>query len=69
MREARKELVERELRMETLLRVTDSYILISEEGIIQEVNDALLDLVGYDWIESPSLFHCLCHRTTMMRRC
>ncbi|MEW8398120.1 MAG: chemotaxis protein CheB [Candidatus Thiodiazotropha sp.] len=51
LREARKELVERELRMETLLRVTDAYVLINEEGIIQEVNDALLDLVGYAEVE------------------
>jgi two-component system CheB/CheR fusion protein len=48
LREARRELVERELRMETLLRVTDAYILINEEGNIQEVNDALLELVGYN---------------------
>jgi two-component system CheB/CheR fusion protein len=47
LRRARKELVERELRMETLLRVTDAYILINEQGIIQELNDALLALVGY----------------------
>jgi PAS domain S-box-containing protein len=47
LRKARKELVERELRMETLLRVTDAYVLINEQGIIKEVNDALIDLVGY----------------------
>jgi two-component system CheB/CheR fusion protein len=47
LRKARRDLVERELRMETLLRVTDAYVLINEEGDIQEVNDALLDLVGY----------------------
>jgi PAS domain S-box-containing protein len=48
LRQARRELVERELRMETLLRVTDAYILINEEGNIQEVNEALLELVGYN---------------------
>jgi two-component system CheB/CheR fusion protein len=48
LRKARKELVERELRMETLLRVTDAYVLINEQGIIKEVNDALTELVGYD---------------------
>ncbi|MEW8546406.1 MAG: chemotaxis protein CheB [Candidatus Thiodiazotropha endolucinida] len=47
LRNARKELVERELRMETLLRVTGAYVLINEQGLIQEVNDALLELVGY----------------------
>jgi two-component system CheB/CheR fusion protein len=47
LRKARRELVERELRMETLLRVTDAYVLINEQGDIQEVNDALIKLVGY----------------------
>jgi two-component system CheB/CheR fusion protein len=47
LQKARKELVERELRMETLLSVTDAYVLINEQGTIKEVNNAFVELVGY----------------------
>ncbi|MGD8912797.1 MAG: chemotaxis protein CheB [Candidatus Thiodiazotropha sp.] len=47
LRKARQDLMERELRMETLLSVTDAYVLINEQGDIKEVNDALIELVGY----------------------
>jgi two-component system CheB/CheR fusion protein len=48
LRKAQNELIERELRMETLLKVTEAYVLINEEGVIQEVNQSLTELVGYD---------------------
>ncbi|MCG8037543.1 MAG: PAS domain-containing protein [Candidatus Thiodiazotropha taylori] len=48
LRKAQNKLVEQELRMEALLRVSDAYVLINEQGKIQEVNQALIDLVGYD---------------------
>jgi two-component system CheB/CheR fusion protein len=44
---AQHKLVERELRMEALLKVSDAYVLINELGIIQEINKAFIDLVGY----------------------
>jgi two-component system CheB/CheR fusion protein len=47
LRQAKNDLIERELRMEALLSVSDPYILINERGIIQEVNSKLLELVGY----------------------
>ncbi|MES9971250.1 MAG: chemotaxis protein CheB [Candidatus Thiodiazotropha sp.] len=48
LRKVRNDLVERTMRMETLLSVTDAYVLINEKGLIQEVNDALIELVGYE---------------------
>ncbi|MBV2092707.1 MAG: PAS domain-containing protein, partial [Candidatus Thiodiazotropha sp. (ex Ctena orbiculata)] len=48
LRKAQNKLVEQELRMEALLKVSDAYVLINEQGEIQEVNQALIDLVGYD---------------------
>jgi PAS domain S-box-containing protein len=48
LRKAQNMLVEQELRMEALLKVSDAYVLINEKGIIQEVNQALINLVGYD---------------------
>ena len=48
LRKVRNDLVERTMRMETLLRVTDAYVLINEKGLIQEVNEALIELVGYE---------------------
>jgi PAS domain S-box-containing protein len=48
LRKTQNKLLEQELRMEALLKVSDAYVLINEQGVIQEVNKALTDLVGYD---------------------
>jgi two-component system CheB/CheR fusion protein len=48
LRKAQNDLVERELRMDTLLKVTDAYVLIDDKGIIQEINAALTDMTGFD---------------------
>ncbi len=47
LKQAQKNLFEREMRMETLLKVTDAYALIDEAGIVQEINPALTQLTGY----------------------
>jgi two-component system CheB/CheR fusion protein len=47
LRKAQSALVERELRMDTLLKVTGAYVLIDEKGIIQEINSALVDMTGF----------------------
>ena len=48
LRKAQNELIEHRIRMETLLKVTDAYVLINEAGTIMEVNAALRQLVGYE---------------------
>lgn len=48
LKKALNELVERELRMEALLKVSDAYVLINDDGVIQEVNDKLLELVDFE---------------------
>ena len=48
LKKAQEDLNERELRMEALLKVSDAYVLINDDGIIQEVNEKLLDLVGFE---------------------
>jgi two-component system CheB/CheR fusion protein len=47
LRKAQSALVERELRMDTLLKVTDAYVLIDDKGVIQEINPALIDMTGF----------------------
>ena len=47
LRQAQKDLMERELRMDTLLKVTDAYVLINDRGSIQEINPALTEMTGY----------------------
>ncbi len=48
LRQAESALSERNVRMETLLEaIPDGYVLIDESGIMQEVNSALAEMLGY----------------------